>query len=111
MLVIPLHLYILATDEALDIVNGARGVAGRLVLCRLADQALCVGKGDVGGGDAVALVVGDDLHASVFVDAHARVGRAKVNANDGAQFLLLALVCCQCSAGDGQRKHCERDGG
>lgn len=62
-LLVTLHLLVGegAADEALDVVDGARGVDRRLVLGGVADQALAVGEGDIGGRDAVALVVGDDL--------------------------------------------------
>ena len=45
----------LATDEALDIIDGALGVGGRLVLGSITDQALAVCEGDIGGSNPVAL--------------------------------------------------------
>ena len=88
---VALHLLVrvLAADQPLDVVDGALRVGRRLVLGGVADQALAVGEGDVGGSDAVALVVGHDLDAAALVDADARVGRAEVDADDGAQLLLL----------------------
>jgi hypothetical protein len=42
-----------------------------LVLGGVADEALALREGDVRRGDAVALVVGDDLNLAVLVNAHA----------------------------------------
>ena len=60
----------LAADEALGIVHGPLRVGCRLVLGGVANQALCVSECHVRGGDAVALVVGDDLHPAIFVHPH-----------------------------------------
>ena len=61
--------------------NSLPPVRLHLVLRRITDQALRVRERNVRRRRAVALVVRDDVHGVVLPDAHARVGRAKVNAN------------------------------
>mmetsp|Transcript_26717 Transcript_26717/g.85792 ORF Transcript_26717/g.85792 Transcript_26717/m.85792 type:complete len:258 (+) Transcript_26717:1574-2347(+) len=104
---IALHLLVreLAADEALHVVDGALGVGGGLVLGGVADEALGVGEGDVGRGDAVALVVGDNLNAAVLVDAHARVGGAKIDTDDSAQALLGGLLLGAGARHEGEHGH------
>ena len=97
----------LAADEALDVVDGAGGVDSGLVLGGVANQALVVGEGHIGGGDAVALVIGDDLDLAIFVDAHARVGGAQVDANNRAKLLLLlVLLLAHSRGGSAERQGC-----
>ena len=51
--------------------DGVGGVHGDLVLGGVADEALGVGEGDVGGRGTVALVVGDDLDPVMLPHADA----------------------------------------
>jgi hypothetical protein len=62
-----------ATDQTFGVEHGVLGVGSQLVLGGVADQALPVRReGHVGGSDAVTLVVGDYLDATVFVHPHAK---------------------------------------
>jgi hypothetical protein len=44
-----------------------------LIFCGIADETLVVGEGDIRGGGAVTLVVGDDLYTIVLPDTDAAV--------------------------------------
>ena len=57
-----------ATDETLRVEDRVVGVHGDLVLGGITDKTLGVGKGNIGRGGAVALVVGDDLDTVVLPD-------------------------------------------
>mmetsp|Transcript_18981 Transcript_18981/g.40214 ORF Transcript_18981/g.40214 Transcript_18981/m.40214 type:complete len:233 (-) Transcript_18981:155-853(-) len=59
-----------AADETLGVVHSVGRVERGLVLGRIADQALVVGEGDVRRCHTVTLVVGDDLHPTIFVHTH-----------------------------------------
>lgn len=47
------------------------GVHGDLVLGRIADESLIVGKRYIRRGGSVALVIGDDLHSVILPYTHA----------------------------------------
>mmetsp|Transcript_28988 Transcript_28988/g.81655 ORF Transcript_28988/g.81655 Transcript_28988/m.81655 type:complete len:550 (-) Transcript_28988:41-1690(-) len=93
-LLVTLHLLVVevAADEALDIVNGTCRVGRGLVLGSISDQTLVAGEGNVRRGDAVALVVGNDLNTPVLVDANARIGGAEIDADHCSDLLRLLLV-------------------
>ncbi len=71
----------LATDKTLDVENSVLRVQGGLVFGCISDQALSISEGHVGGGDAVTLVVGNNLHTTILVDTNTRVGGAKIDTN------------------------------
>src|SRR2546423_417113 len=77
----PDHLVLeLAADEALDGEQGVVGIGHGLALGGLSHHHLAVlGKGDDGGGGAIALAVLDHPGLAALYDGHARVGRAEVD--------------------------------
>ena len=57
-------------DKALDTKERLRWVLGNLIPCCLTNQALILSESHVGWWNTVALVVGSELHAAIFVDAY-----------------------------------------
>lgn len=60
-------------DQTLGVEHGVGRVHGALRLGGVTDNALILGEGDVRGGGAVTLVVGDDLDLLVLPHGNARV--------------------------------------
>ncbi len=60
----------LSTDESLGVEDGVLGVSGNLILCRVTNESLILGKGDIRWGGVVTLFVGDDLDLVVFTNPH-----------------------------------------
>merc|ERR1719486_1576044 len=91
-LLVALHrlLVVLATDEALHVKQSLGGVDRRLRLGSLANQTFVLSESNVRRRDAVALVVRNDLYATVLVDSDTRVRRAQIDPDDGAVDLVLS---------------------
>lgn len=77
--------------------NSVDRVHSHLILRGIADEALCVGEGDVGGGRPVPLVVGDNLNSIMLPHPDARVGRAEIDANRRALTLSGHQILFKCS--------------
>ena len=78
------------TPIPLSIKDGVLRIGRQLVLRCIADQPLAFRReSDVRWRDAVSLVVGDDLHASVLVDADAGVGGAQIDADDRSEVVAF----------------------
>ena len=76
-------LIVPATHEALDRVDGAPRVSDGLALGGVADQPIAlIGEGDNARGEAVAFLIGDDLHLAAFHHSDDGIGRAQIDAND-----------------------------
>lgn len=57
--------------EPLSIEYSIVRIGSHLVLCRIADKALAIGKSHVRRGGPIPLVVGNDLHTVVLPDSNA----------------------------------------
>jgi hypothetical protein len=71
----------LAADETLGVKDRVGGIHGDLVLGGIANETLGLVKGYIRRGGAVALVVGDNLHAIILPHAHARVRGTQVDSD------------------------------
>mmetsp|Transcript_35585 Transcript_35585/g.53043 ORF Transcript_35585/g.53043 Transcript_35585/m.53043 type:complete len:126 (-) Transcript_35585:56-433(-) len=60
-----------SADQALHVEEGLGGVDRGLVLGGLADETLILSEGHIGGCNSITLIVGDDFHPSILVDANA----------------------------------------
>ena len=63
----------LTANEALDIVDRPFWIGSSLVLGGFTDEMFLVCERHIGRCDAVAQVIGDNLHTPMFVHSHARV--------------------------------------
>jgi len=70
-------------DKTLCIEKSVLGVHGNLVLGCITDETLGVGEGDVRGGSAVTLIVGDDLNTIILPDTNTTEGGTQINTNSG----------------------------
>jgi hypothetical protein len=75
----------LAADEALRVEDSVDGVHRHLILRGVADEALCVGEGNIRWGGAVALVVGNDLNTIVLPYTDAAVDDTRGSVTSAAQ--------------------------
>ncbi|KAF1748048.1 hypothetical protein GCK72_024515 [Caenorhabditis remanei] len=84
---------VISSDEAFGIKDGVLWVDGELVLGGISDQTLSLlsGEGNVGWGDTLTLVVGNDFNTSVLVDSDTGVGGSEIDTNDGSILGLLLL--------------------
>mmetsp|Transcript_42660 Transcript_42660/g.102046 ORF Transcript_42660/g.102046 Transcript_42660/m.102046 type:complete len:244 (-) Transcript_42660:30-761(-) len=71
----------LAANQPLGVEHGVGGVHGDLVLGSISDETLGLIEGDIRGGGAVSLVIGDDLDTVVLPHSDARVGGSEVNSD------------------------------
>mgnify|MGYP000167765226 FL=1 len=71
-------------NETLHVKYRVLRVGGRLVLRRVAYEAVAIGgEGDVGRGDPIALLVGADFDTVVAPNSNAGVGGSEVDADAG----------------------------
>lgn len=77
----PLSVVELATDSVLRVEDGIDGVHRNLILRGVTDVTLGVGEGDIRGGGAITLVVGDDLDTVVLPGNDIRVGGSEIDSD------------------------------
>jgi len=82
------------TDDTLDLEDGVGRVAGSLVLGGVTDETLSGGEGDGGWGDAVTMLVGNDLSAAVLPDTDTGVGGSKIDTDNWGGVLWLVGGWC-----------------
>jgi hypothetical protein len=73
MLHISLHVLVseISANETLGIIDSVRGIHGSLILGRISNESLFIGKSHDTWSDSVSLVIGNDLNSSVLVDTNA----------------------------------------
>mmetsp|Transcript_1373 Transcript_1373/g.8508 ORF Transcript_1373/g.8508 Transcript_1373/m.8508 type:complete len:275 (-) Transcript_1373:28-852(-) len=82
-------------NESLHVVHGTLRVGSRLILCGIPNESFSVGEGHVGRSDSVPLIVGDDLHTTILVHTHTRVGGSQIDPNHRSHVFGVFLGMCQ----------------
>ena len=75
---------VLSTYQSFSIKNGVGGVDGGLILGGITDEtfsSFC--EGNIGGGDTVALVVGNNIDLPIFENTYAGISGTEINADNG----------------------------
>jgi len=68
-----------AANQTLGIKDGVGSVHGDLVLGGVTDKTLSVIESNIGRGGALALIVGNDLHAIILPHTNTRVRGTKID--------------------------------
>lgn len=68
---------VMTTNHTLGVKDCVPRIHGHLVLCCIANEALCVCEGNIGWSGPVALIVGNDLHSAMH-----RIQRCKTQPDD-----------------------------
>mmetsp|Transcript_13399 Transcript_13399/g.16553 ORF Transcript_13399/g.16553 Transcript_13399/m.16553 type:complete len:285 (-) Transcript_13399:103-957(-) len=79
------------SNQTFDVEEGLCWVDGGLILGCFANQSLIISEGHIRRGDSISLIVRNDLHAPILVNANAGVCRSQVDANHRSIDLLLIL--------------------
>mmetsp|Transcript_1021 Transcript_1021/g.1515 ORF Transcript_1021/g.1515 Transcript_1021/m.1515 type:complete len:255 (-) Transcript_1021:40-804(-) len=81
---------IIPSNETLDIKDGVFGVDSGLILGGISGETVTVvHECNIGGSDAVSLVVGDNLDAAVLEHSDTGVSRSEIDTNYGSHFFFF----------------------
>ena len=97
-----LGVVVAAADEALDGVEGGRGVGDGLALGGVSDELLLTLEGDDGGGGAETFGVFENTGLVTFHDGNAGVGGAKIDTDDVTLNLAAGAGTGEGSDGEGR---------
>lgn len=84
-----------ASNQSLCIKDSVLGVGGQLVLGSISNQTLALtGEGHVRWSDAVTLVIGDDLHTTIFEHSNTEEKKKKYSYDKSTHIQILPLSTC-----------------
>ena len=78
-------------DKTLGIKDSVVGLA-LLVLSGITDKTFVFREGNIGRGNTVTLVIGNNFHTVVFSDTNTRVGSPKINTDGTFELFSYPLV-------------------